>query len=198
MANVNAPFGLRPHKYLNGAPWTGQARMYCIPSSDGTAYAIGDPVTLAGSADANGVPTVVIATPGSGLIGPIVGMGGTKYGSHSGDPANLNLTVIPATKTKAYYVLVMDDPDVLCTVQEITGGTPFAVTDVGLNANLVAGTNNGYISQWGVSNSTEATTATLDVQLMELLQVPNNAIGDSARWVVRINSSRYKAGVAGV
>ena len=43
MANVNAPFGLRPVQYLNGAAWNGQARMYYIYLSDTSAYAPGDP-----------------------------------------------------------------------------------------------------------------------------------------------------------
>ena len=69
MANSNAPFGLAPVEYLSGAPWNGQVRRYCIPSTDGTAYAIGDPVVLAGSADAKGIATV-IALPRSDR-GPI-------------------------------------------------------------------------------------------------------------------------------
>lgn len=197
MANANTPFGLKPHSYLNGAPWNGQARMYCIPSSDGNAYAIGDPVELAGGADAKGVPTVTLMTPGSGMTGVIVAAGGTKYGAHLGDPTNLNTTVIPATKTKDYYVLVVDDPNVLFLVQEIGTGTALAAAEVGLNANLVAGTNNGYVSGWLLTNTTEATTATLDVQLMGLAQLPDNAFGAYAKWLVRMNNHSFNAGVAG-
>lgn len=197
MANSNTPFGLKPHSYLNGAPWNGQARMYCIPSSDGNAYAIGDPVELAGGADAKGVPTVVLMTPGSGMTGVIIGAGGTKYGASLGDPTNLNTTVIPATKTKDYYVLVVDDPNVLFLVQEIGTGTALAAADVGLNANLVAGTNNGYVSGWLLTNTTEATTSTLDVQLMGLAQLPDNAFGAYAKWLVRMNNHSFNAGVTG-
>ena len=32
MANVNAPFGFKPVRYLNGAPWNGQARYYNVNS----------------------------------------------------------------------------------------------------------------------------------------------------------------------
>ena len=52
MANANKPMGLSPHSYLNGATWNGQARAYYIASTDPNAFAIGDPVTLAGSGDA--------------------------------------------------------------------------------------------------------------------------------------------------
>lgn len=198
MANSDTPFGLRPHSYLNGTPWNGQARMYCIPNTEDTnAYAIGDPVELAGGADAAGVPTVILATPGSGLTGVIVAMAGTKYGSHGGDPTSLDTLVVPATKTKDYYVLVCDDPNVLFEVQEVSGGTALTAAEVGLNANLVAGTNNGYISAWELNNSGEATTSTLDVQLMGLVQRPGNVFGEHAKWLVRINNHSYNAGITG-
>lgn len=198
MANANTPFGLAPVEYLGGAQWNGKARRYYIPAADTNAYAIGDPVTLAGSADTNGVASVVLATAGSGMIGAIVGMGGTQYGGPSADPTNLNTTVIPATKTKAYYVLVADDPNIIFEVQEIGTGTQLAADQVGLNCNLVAGTNSGYLSGWLLTNSTEATTSTLDVKLLGLKQVPGNAFGAYAKWLVLINNHLYRGGVAGV
>ena len=198
MANNNAPAGLVPIEYLSGAPWSGKARRYHIPSSDTNAYAIGDPVTLNGTADANGVPGVVLATPGSGMIGPIVSAGGLTYGGMSADPSNLNTTVIPATKTKDYYVLVADDPDIIFEVQEIGTGTALTAAEVSLNANLVAGTNSGYMSGWLLTNTTEAATATLDVKLLGLRQIPNNAFGAYAKWNVLICNHKYRGGATGV
>lgn len=197
MANANTPFGLAPVEYLGGAQWNGKARRYYIPSNDTNAYAIGDPVVLAGSADSNGVASVVLATPGSALLGPIVGMGGMQYGGPSVDPTNLNTTVIPATKTKAYYVLVADDPNIIFEVQEIGTGTQLTAAEVGLNANLVAGTNSGYLSGWLLTNTTEATTSTLDVKLLGLKQVAGNAFGAYAKWLVLINNHVYRAGADG-
>lgn len=200
MANANRPSGLSPVGYLSGAKWNGQARRYCIPSSDGNAYAIGDPVVLAGSADSNGVSTVVLATPGSGLTGVIVGMGGRLYGGPSADPTNLNTTVIPATKTYAYYVDVVDDPNVIFQVQEVGTGTQLVAAAVGLNCNLVAAANNGYVSGWMLDNSTEATTDTLDVKLLGLAQLapPDaNAFGAYAKWLVLINNHTYRTGITG-
>jgi hypothetical protein len=198
MANNNAPAGLSPVEYLSGAPWSGKARRYHIPSSDTNAYSIGDPVTLAGSSDARGVPSVVLATPGSGMIGPVISAGGLQYGGMSADPGNLNTTVIPATKTKDYYVLVADDPNIIFEVQEIGTGTALAAANVGLNANLVAGTNSGFMSGWLLTNTTEATTATLDVKLLGLRQIPNNDFGAFAKWNVLINNHLYRTGIAGV
>lgn len=193
MANANTPMGLVPVAFLSGSPWNGQARQYYIPSSDGNAFAIGDPVSYAGGADANGIASVTLSTPGSGILGVIVSAGGTVYGGPSADPANLNTTVIPATKTKGYYVLVCDSPDVVFEVQEIGTGTQLTAAEVGLNANLVAGTNSGYMSGWLVTNTTEAVTATLDVRLLGLAPRPGNAFGAYAKWLVKINNHQLSS-----
>lgn len=193
MANANTPMGLAPVAFLSGSPWNGQARRYHIDSTDGNAFAIGDPVAFSGTADENGVAGVTLATPGSGILGVIVGAGGPAFGGMSGDPANLNTTVIPATKTKDYYVMVCDSPDVVFEVQEIGTGTQLTATEVGLNANLVAGTNSGYMSGWLLTNTTEAATATLDVKLLGLVQRPGNAFGAYAKWLVKINNHQLSA-----
>ena len=198
MPNTNAPAGLSPVGYLNGSPWNGQARRYHIPASDTNAYSIGDPVTIAGTGDANGVASVVLGTPGSGLVGVILSMGGDRFGGPLVDPNNLNTTVIPATKTKAYYVMVCDDPNVLYEVQEINTGTQLAAADIGLNTNLVSGVNSGFLSGWRLANASKATTATLDVKLLGLRQFPGNEFGAHAKWVVKINNHSFSAGVAGV
>ncbi len=199
MPNANAPFGLSPVEYLNGAKWNGQVRRYYIPSSDSNAYAIGDPVTLAGSGDARGIASVVLATPGSAMLGAIVGMGGLQYGGMSGDPTNLNTTVIPATKTRDYYVLVADDPNIIFEAQEIGTGTTLTAAAIGLNVNMVAAANSGYLSGWVLNNATEATTVTLDCKLLGLSQRnPNNTFGAYAVWNVLINNHCYRAGAVGL
>ena len=201
MANVDRPAGLVPVQYLNGAPWNGGGRVYCIPETDDTnAYAIGDPLVLAGGADSNGVPTVTLATAGTGnqVLGPMVsGAGALSYGSSYGVPQDSPI-VIPATKSRNYYILVCDDPNVIFEIQEVSGGTALTAAEVGLNANLVAGTNNGYISGWEVNNSGETTTATLQLKLLGLAQVSGNAFGEHAKWWVLINNHCYRVGQAGL
>jgi hypothetical protein len=198
MPNANKPFGLSPVEHIDGSPWNGKTRMYFIPQADTNAYAIGDPVTHRGTASSSGVPGVVIATPGSGILGVIVSAGGPRYGGMAADPQNLNTTVIPATKTRDYYVLVCDDPFVIYEAQEVFSGTALAAADVGLNANLVAGANNGFVSGWTINNATEATTATLDVKLLGLSQKPGNEFGIGAVWRVMINNHVFKAGSTGI
>ncbi len=198
MANVNQPKGLWPTQYLNGAPWNGQARLYFIASTDANAYAIGDPVASSGSADTNGVPGVTLATAGAGnaVRGVIVGCGTTE--GLMADPNNLNTTVIPATKSQNYYVMVADDPNILFEAQEVGTGTALTAAEVGLNANLLAGANNGYQSGWQIDNSGEGTGATLQVRLMGLVRRQQNAFGAYAKWLVKINNHELAAGTAGV
>lgn len=200
MANVNRPAGLCPVKYRSGAAWDGKLNMYYIASADANAFAKGDPVTLSGSADSNGVAGITLATAGTGnlVLGCVMGMAGVVYGAASGDPASLNTVIVPATKTKAYYVLVCDDPEVIYEIQEGTDGAALTVADVGLNFNLKSGTNNGYVSGWVLDNDTGATGATLQLKTLGLSQRRDNAFGTYAKWLVLINHHQFRAGVAGV
>lgn len=200
MANTNTPFGLSPRKYLNGSDYNGQANMYYIASTDTNAFAIGDPVTLSGSGDGAGIAGITLATAGIGnaVLGAIVAMGGVAYGGAGVDPSNPNTTIIPATKTKGYYVMVADDPHILFAIQDAGDGTPLAATNIGSNANLKSGTNSGYLSGWQITDTGLATTNTLQLQLYGLDQVPGNAYGAYAKWLVRINNHQFMAGVTGV
>lgn len=198
MANANKPAGLVPVKHLLGASMVGQGNIYYIASTDVNAFAIGDPVASSGSADSNGVPGITLATAGSGnaIRGVIVGLG--RYENLLANPSNLDSIVVPATKTSAYYALVVDDPYVVFSVQEVSGGTQLTADEVGLNANLTAGANNGYVSGWQLNNAGEGTGATLQVRLLGLQRVLDNTFGAYAKWLVTINNHELKAGVAGV
>lgn len=200
MANVNRPMGLQPVQTILGAPYTGAGRVYCIPDTDDTnAYAIGDPVTLAGGADANGIATITLATAGTGnmILGVIVGTNASSYSGTYGDLSQ-NSLITPATKDRNYYCLVEVDPNVVYEVQEIGTGTPLTAAEVGLNANLVAGTNNGTYSGWMLDNSGEATGNTIQVKLLGLAPRIDNAFGQYAKWWVTINNSIFRPGQTGV
>lgn len=200
MANANRPSGLSPIEYINGAPWTGKGRVYYIPSSDGSAFAVGDPVALAGSSDANGVPTIALATAGSTnkVLGSILSTGGAVFGGGMMIPGSLETTVIPATKTRGYYVAVCDDPWVIYGVQEGGAGAALTAVDVGQNANLLSGTNSGYQSGWLFDNASLGSGATIQLQLLGLVNSADNAFGAYAKWKVRINVHQFVGGVAGV
>lgn len=199
MANVNAPNGLTPVGHLLGLNWTARGKVYYIPGSDSTAYAAGDPVTLAGSASALGVPSIGLASAGTGnpVTGVFMGAGTVEGGPYL-DPTNLDTTVIASTHTKAYYAYVIDDPYVIFQIQEGADASALAATDVGNNANLLSGTNNGYVSGWQLAETGVTTTSTLQLRLLGLNRIPNNVFGVYAKWLVLINNHSYRAGVAGV
>src|SRR3954470_23499873 len=125
MANTNAPTGLRPVRYRSGAPYNGACNTYSVPASDGTALFVGDPVIIAGSADANGVPTINRATAAGGayISGVVVGF----------EPLRTDLTVLHRAASTLRNVYVADDPSLIFEVQEDAIGGALAVTDVGLN-----------------------------------------------------------------
>lgn len=180
MANANAPSGLTPVRYRNGAPWNGVARRYYVPATDSTALFIGDPVIIAGDGDANGVPTCTRATAGSAgrITGVVVGF----------EPTGPFPAKYRAAST-AMYVLVADDPALLFEIQEDGVGGNLAATNIGQNIDLIAGsgsTTTGF-SGFLADSSTAATTATLQLRIIGLSQRIDNAIGSYAKWLVAIN-----------
>lgn len=201
MANVDAQCGGKPVRYLNGAPWNGQATRYLIPSTNGTNLFIGDPVTLAGDAGAAGLlvngipcagmPTAIILTAGSGpFLGFIVGF----------EPNPNALGTIYGPLSTNRVALVADDPNLICEVQEVSGGTALTSAEVGLNANLVAGTGStatGF-SGWELNNSGEAATVSLDVKILRLVLREDNTYGEHAKWEVLVNNHCFRGGVTGL
>ena len=198
MANANRPMGLAPVSNISGAAFTGQARLYAILAADTNAYAIGDPVaSAAGGASADGTEAITIGVAGAAIRGVIVGLSDTREGmAKIGNP---NSIVRPAAaQATDWYALVVDDPDVVFEIQEIGTGTPLALADVGLNANFVAGTNNGFISGFLLDNTTELGTATLNLKIIGLVKRIDNAVGAYAKWLVKINNHEFSGGTAGV
>jgi len=201
MANTNRPAGFVPHSYLNGAPWNGQARLYSIAASYGTALYIGDPVISSGTADANGIPGIAIGAGSGALRGVIVGLG--KYRTAMVNQSNLDITYRPASDPSVWYAMVVDDPNVLFEIQEESNGTALAATEIGLNQISLLGAGNGFVSGWQVrsaTGATPATTATLQLRLMGLVQRPGNEFGAYAKHLVQINVHElaHGTGAAGV
>lgn len=194
MANADRPTGFTPVKSITGAPWNGQANLYAILAADTNGYAMGDPVTSASTGgSAEGLPAVTIGVAGAAWRGVIVGIFDTKPGIAKID--NLNSTVRPAAaQTKDWYALVVDDPNIVFEVQEVSGGTALTAADIGLNTNGVAGTNNGFVSGWELDNAAEAVTATLNCKILGLSQRADNEIGEHAKWLVLINNHQFKGG----
>lgn len=190
MANANRPSGFTPREYLNGAPWNGQARVYCIPAAySAAAIYIGDPVISGGSADALGTPTVALGAATGALRGVVVGLGLSP--TLMGNPGNVDITYRPAAaQAKDWYALVVDDPNVLFEIQENSNTTQIAAAQIGLNTVPILAAGNGFVSGWqvaSVTDATPATTATLQLRLMGLVRREGNAFGAYAKHLVKIN-----------
>jgi hypothetical protein len=189
MANTNNPEGLKPVRYASGAPYNGACNKYFIPSTDGTAAFVGDPVIVAGSGDADGVPTCTVATAGTSnaITGVIVGVLNTS-----------SLTKRYRAASTGQYVFVADDPNLLFEIMD-DGSASIAAADIGLNANLTAGSGGSTVtglSSWQLNTTSKATTNTLQVRIERFVERADNSIGTNAKVLVRINQPT-ETGAAG-
>jgi hypothetical protein len=175
-----------------------------VLSTYATALFIGDPVTLV----AGGSNASEITVPGAGTFPPgtlpnveVGAAGGPIVGSivaFAANPDDLSKNYSPAS-TEA-VVFVADDPDLIFEIQEASGGTALTAADVGLNASFVAGTGSTStgMSGYELDNSTEATTAGLELKIIAMSNKTGNAIGEHCVWEVKINDHSYAHAAAGI
>lgn len=192
MANPDIVRGFIPVSNAYGGAYTGGARVYTTASGDGTAIFVGDPVKLAGTSQTvNGqvYTDVAQAATTNVVVGVVIG-------------------VLPDTRDSLSYraastvrrLLVVDDPNALFEIQEVSGGTALTANDIGLNAPFVVGSGSTVTGYSGVelNNVGEASTNTLDCKIIGLVPRENNAVGENAKWVVRLNNHIYVNQTAGV
>jgi hypothetical protein len=187
MANSDLAFGLKPVRMLDGSPFNGCVDMFYVPSSDGTAYFVGDPVKPSGSADSAGVMAVALCAAGDPILGAVVGFA---------DVASMELGYRAAST--ASYVLVAHGQDILFEIQEDSDGGALAAVDVGLNAAIIVAAGSTFRKLSGVEldTSTKNTTATLALRIRGLPQRPDNAIGANAKVLVSLNEAFDTPGTA--
>lgn len=194
MANPDIVRGLVPVSDAYGKPYNGAFREYSVAAGNGVAIYVGDLVTTAGvgtgqTIDGRAMLDVVQAATGDVITGVVVGVKPVTEAS---------LPYRAASTQRVLYVV--DDPNVLFEIQEVSGGTALAIADLGLNANFVVAagsTTTGY-SGMELDNSTEAGTNTLDLKIMGFVNRPDNAVGENAKWLVRINRHRHVNQIAGI
>lgn len=191
--NANRPQGLRPVGTLGSAGYTGRIQIFSTSTSDTQAIGIGDPVVLTGTGDTNGVATVTRLTQAgtTTIVGAVVGI--------KPDPTDLTKTYRAASS--ATFVLVDTDPNTLYEIADSSSAqtTCLAATDIGSNATLSLGTvdtttGNGKT----VIGTSVGTTTTLDVKILNLAPKVGNAIGDYAKYIVKINRHTYGTVTAGI
>lgn len=190
MVNVNSPYGLRA---LGNLSATGAQKQYAYTIDDNQAGAIfqGDLVTVVSG-------FLVKFAPGT-HVSAVGVLNGVFYNDPTTQkptwknfyPGSINITSGSITAS------VMDDPNQLFTIQ--VNGT-MTQAAIGKNADVTGSTTGSTVT--GVSAmtldfATQATTAALNLKIVGLYDLPNNALGADAQVVVKINEHRYgSAGVA--
>lgn len=200
MANVNNPFGLKPTRYLNGAAWNGGGNVYYIAANDTNEISPGDYVKASAVSDVNGVMGITKALGTDIGRGVVVGVFVSNPYTASIQGVNLDLTIqnIPASKAKAYYVLVEDDPNVLYEIVD-DGLSTLTATAVNKNCSLTVTnpTSPQQMSATVLTTASVATTSSLNFRIMGLIQRDDNTLGQYAHWLVKMNASDMVSGTAG-
>lgn len=166
MANVNNPHGLRPlmRTMAGGNP---SMEPYTKAAAYGYAIYRWDPVTLLAG---------VLNGPASGITA-----GTTRY---------LGVSLMFSLASVLATMLIMDSPDAIFEAQEDnSGGSNIAAAKMGYNANLTttAGDSTLNASKVQISGTSVNTTSSLDVNLLRLLNSPDNAYGAYGRCELVFN-----------
>lgn len=191
MANTNKPFGLRPIGNLSA---TGAQKQYGYEIADNQSGAIyqGDLVTVYDG-------YLVKFAPGTHTAAV-----GVFNGCFYNDPTTQKPTFknfypgsVNITQGKI-LADVLDDPSQLFLIQ---ADEDIVQADIGKNADVTASTTGSTVtgvSAMTLDSSTIANTAALNLKIVGLYNDPENALGDYAVVVVKINEHAYgSAGVAG-
>ena len=183
MANPDTPFGLRPIRHRNGAPYNGAMNPYFISGGYGTAMFIGDPVHKW----TDGSNTARVTVPGLGafaigtlpeirlapvtddtlITGVIVAL--------AAQPNDLETMHSKASTERVAWVC--DDPDIIF---EIQADGIVTTTMVGLNAQMIAthaGNATTGISgrELDISSDPPAADASNQLLIMRLVNREDNA-----------------------
>lgn len=201
MANTSRIKGFSVVGNLQGAN-RGKATLYYVASA-ADEILVGDIAKLGGTATTSGIPTADLCGAGDVPIGVVVAVVNPKM-DQDGKMTTGSLTLdLPAVTqiaaSAAGYILVNDDPDVIMEV-EAGNGTP-AATDFGLNASHANGTRTSatVTSPAYLDFGTEATTSTLNFQILGMPRRADNEIGASMKLLVRFNVHQYKSvGTTGI
>ena len=186
MANANAPSGFRPIN-RDGSPYNGATLRCVFAAADATAAFIGDPVWLDGSSS-DGYPGVTQCAAGEAVFGVVTGFEANPDGlsdQYRKASTKRFCQVAPASST---YFEVQSDDDT----------TAIAVADVGLNANyIVAAGSTAYgISAAELDSSGLATTSTLDLQVVGLVDRADNLLAGTGSTnknvIVKFNDPQDK------
>lgn len=186
MANTDAAFGFRPIN-LDGSPYNGATLRCVFAAADATAAFIGDPVILDGSSN-SGYPGVSQCAAGEPVFGVVTAFEAspTALGDQYRKASTLRFCqVVPVTN--AYFEVQADDDT-----------TALSEAMVGLNAGyeVAAGSTVYGTSGFELDSTDAATTSTLDLQIVALVDRPDNLLSgtgsDQKKVIVKFNDPQAK------
>ena len=195
MANPNAPFGLRPVRYIDGTPWNGATIRCHISGDEANSVFIGDPVRLEDTASYIQTdckcPTVRVSgiSTTNVVFGVVVGF----------EPYPTNLTLqYGLTSTERYAHVCVAQPNLVFQIKDDGDGTP-ANTWIGANTLLAAGAGGSTIT--GVSSfcldgsTTPTTTIGHQLHILNVSDIEGNTLADYAIWDVILNTCYNTGGI---
>jgi hypothetical protein len=179
MANADAPRGFRPIN-RDGSPYNGATVRCSIAAADATAVFIGDVVSLDGSATGGyrGVTQTATTERAFGVVA-----------SFEANPDALSDQYRKAS-TLRYCRVVPCDLHSYFECQHNGADGSLAAASAGLNAAFVVGSGSTAYGTSGmeINAGGEATTSTLDLQLVQPVDRPDNDVTlANADWIVQFN-----------
>lgn len=183
MANANAPRGLIPVGTLNHGAYRGKIRTFLATGATGAIF-IGSPVVIGGS---------------SGMFN------GFRYSTVTGSFVTSNIVagvcvaVLPTDRssptsrvTSTDRLIMVDiDPNTIYEVQDnqTTDANALLSTEFGMVADLASdagSTVTGYSSIAVDASTATATYTDHDVEIIDIIQSPDNVLGAFAKYHVRL------------
>lgn len=193
MANADAPFGFR---MVHGSDSRYVIQHCVIPASDSTATFVGDAVKLLAAGSGEAYPAVVQCAAGDPVYGVVV--------SFDADPSTSLEDQYRKASTKRYAKVALVSEGAEFEVQSDDDTTALAIADVGLNANFIVGSGSTVsgLSGMELDSSSAATTNSLDLQIMRLVDRPDNLLSGTGSTnknvIVRFNDPQTKPVRTGV
>ena len=190
MANLDAPFGLRPARTSISSQ---QQNRYRIAANYNTSIFQGDLVAMV---TGGGIERV--AAGGSGFILGV--FNGCEFTDPSTGKPTFSNHYPASTNASDIIANVIDDPN---AVFEIQADAAFPVTDLAGNYDILAtaGDTTSGTSRIELEVGTaDSTVATLPLKAIDISQDPENSDVSSANTnvIVRINNHLFSAGTAGL
>ena len=210
MANTSRINGFRPVKHLNGSAYNGQANLYEVPAGEAVPVFVGDLVKLSDAAATSNYPACEAVVGASAqiaagpILGAVVGIVNTKF-----DPTGTTMssgsialdTPVYRPATTKQFVLVADADDLIF---EAEADASVALASIGLNVGVGASAHTnplltGASPMYVYSSVFPDSTSTRPLQIVGLVNRPDNEVGANSKVLVRINVHSYgSVGVAGV